>query len=108
MKKIIFSRIKETRLTRADQIIELETGYCFYIMNGYPFIIVIKLMYYNSEDNSIIMSEDNIIESVGFGYYDDDKIIKHVIKRLLEIYEDTLAYDTAFINMCRLASEKGN
>ncbi len=108
MKKIIFSRIKETKLTHVNQIIELDTGYCFYIMNGYPFNIVIKLMYYNSKDNTFTMSKDSVIESIGFGYYDDDKTIRQAIKKLLETYEDTLAYDTAFLNMCRSAAGKSN
>ena len=102
LEKIIFDRIVETKQTRIDQIIQFESGHCIYIINSYPFNIVMKMLYHSSDEESIKMNSDNIITSLGFNYNDNDTKVKRIVKEMVETYDDICSYETALKNMLKV------
>lgn len=99
LEEIILSRIKEMKKTRTNQLIQLPSDrHAFYMILDYPFSIMLLLLYHGKESKSIDLSSDNIIERTCIGYNATVKENRGCIKEMIDIYEDVVDFEEAWIS----------
>ena len=100
--EVLASRIKDSKERKMNQLIMLSSKrHAIYMINYHPFNIVAALVYYSENDQSVDLSSDNVIYTVGVRQNDTDKIIESRMKELVEVYDNIYSHEEALMNQWR-------